>query len=108
MQKEEDHEEDGEAGDDDLDRDVEQGKPSGGGALAVPLVLGHVHQGQAARRGGSAASHVLGDAEHGHDSKGGPDEVLFLQRGGGGPLNNLEVTKVIIRLTKRSAFIPPF
>ena len=57
MQKEEEHEQDGEAGDDDdLDRDVEQGQPSGGGALAVPLDLGDVQQRQATGRGCSVGA----------------------------------------------------
>ena len=88
MQKEEEHEKDGEAGgDDDLDRDVEQGQPSGGGALAVPLDLGDVQQGQATGGGCSAVPLVLGHVEQEHDSGRGHDDVLFLQRGVGEPLN---------------------
>ena len=88
MQKEEEHEKDGEAGgDDDHDRDVEHGQPSGGGALAVPLDLGGVQQGQATGGGCSAVPLVLEHVEQGHVSGRGHDDVLFLQRGGGGPLN---------------------
>ena len=93
MQKEEEHEKDGEAGDllsrddDDHDRDVEHGQPSGGGALAVPHDLGGVQQGQATGGGCSAVPLVLEHVEQGHVSGRGHDDVLFLQRGGGEPLN---------------------
>ena len=93
MQKEEEHEKDGEAGDllsrddDDHDRDVEHGQPSGGGAHAVPLDLGGVQQGQATGGGCSAVPLVLEHVEQGHVSGRGHYDVLFLQRGGGGPLN---------------------
>ena len=93
MQKEEEHEKDGEAGDllsrddDDHDRDVEHGQPSGGGALAVPLDLGGVQQGQATGGGCSTVPLVLEHVEQGHVSGRGHDDVLFLQRGGGEPLN---------------------
>ena len=87
VQKEEEQKEDGEAGDDHLDQDVEQGQSSGGGALAVPLDLGGVQQGQATGGGCSTVPLVLGHVEQGHVSGRGHDDVLFLQRGGGGPLN---------------------
>ena len=87
MQKEEEHEEDGQAGGvDDHDRDVEQGQPSGGGALAVPLDLGGVQQGQATGGGCSAVPLVREHVEQEHVSGRGHDDVLFLPRGGG-PLN---------------------